>query len=135
MTTCSPAVSPDVISVMPLAVNPIVTDRVSVAPSAVPSVLTVTLEPVYEFMMVGIGYGHPVHTHGAWLGESVVSGDRMTLPVAEPCARTGLHVQALSKATFRGADGRTEEGIGILEQLAIGPHPSGLTGLLDPFAG
>jgi hypothetical protein len=98
-------------------------------------VSTVTLEPMYEFMMVGIGYGHPVHTHGAWLGESVVSGDRMTLPVAEPCARTGLHVQALSKATFRGADGRTEEGIGILEQLAIGPHPSGLTGLLDPFAG
>ena len=30
------------------------------------------------------------------------------------------------------ADGSIEHGIGILEQLAIGPHPTGLTGILDP---
>ena len=44
-------------------------------------------------------------------------------------------MQALCRATYRGPDGRVEHGTGILEQLAIGEHPSGLTGLLDPFAG
>ena len=31
-----------------------------------------------------------------------------------------------------GADGAVEHGTGILEQLAIGPHPTGLNGLFDP---
>ena len=31
------------------------------------------------------------------------------------------------------ADGTVEQGIGILEQLAIGPHPSGLSGILDGY--
>lgn len=98
-------------------------------------VSTVTLEPMYEFQMRGIGYGHPTHGHGYYQGESVVAGERITLPVDTPCAREHIHVQALCRATFRGADGRVEHGTGILEQLAIGEHPSGLTGLLDPFAG
>jgi hypothetical protein len=96
---------------------------------------TVTLEPMYEFQMRGIGYGHPQFGHGVWRGESAVDGERLTLPVANPMTRDNVHVQALSKATFRGADGTVEEGVGILEQLAFGPHPSGLTGILDPFAG
>ena len=44
MTTCSPAFSPLVISVLPFAVSPVVTVRVSVGPVAVPSVATVTVE-------------------------------------------------------------------------------------------
>ena len=33
----------------------------------------------------------------------------------------------------RQHDGTIEHGTGILEQLAIGPHASGLTGVLDPY--
>lgn len=96
---------------------------------------TVTLEPTDTFMMRGIGYGHPERTHGRWQGESVVAGERLRLPVANPCDRDTVHIQALCRATYRRPDGSTETGTGILEQLAIGPHPSGLRGLLDPFAG
>ena len=46
MTTFSPAFRPLVISVLPLAVSPVVTVRVSVGPVVVPSVATVTVEPV-----------------------------------------------------------------------------------------
>jgi hypothetical protein len=42
-------------------------------------------------------------------------------------------VQALCDATYRAPDGSSERGIGILEQLAIGVHPTGLTGIFDPF--
>ena len=46
-----------------------------------------------------------------------------------------MHVQALCDATLTMADGTVEHGQGILEQLAIGPHPTGLTGILDGYAG
>jgi hypothetical protein len=55
------------------------------------------------------------------------------LPVAAPCSREHLHVQALCDATYVGPDGSSEHGTGILEQLAIGDHPTGLSGIFDPF--
>ena len=94
---------------------------------------TVALEPRFEFQMSGLGYGHPEFGHGMWKGESIVSAERITLPVATPCSRQHIHVQALCDATYVGPDGSTEHGIGILEQLAIGVHPTGLRGILDPF--
>ncbi|MEP7048017.1 MAG: hypothetical protein ABI949_15105 [Ilumatobacteraceae bacterium] len=94
---------------------------------------TVTLQPRFEFQMSGLGYGHPEFSHGVWKGESVVAGERFALPVAAPCSRRHLHVQALCDATYRAPDGSTEHGMGILEQLAIGNHPTGLSGILDPF--
>ncbi len=93
---------------------------------------TVRLEPQSEFMMRGLGYGHPERAHGVWQGESSVVGERLAVPVATPCAREHVHVQSLCRATYTAPDGRLEQGIGILEQLAIGDHPSGLTGILDP---
>lgn len=98
-------------------------------------VSTVSLEPLYEFHMCGIGYGHPEFAHGVWKGEAAVAGEQMSLPVDAPCSRQNIHIQALCRATFHGADGTVENGVGILEQLAIGPHPSGLTGIFDPFQG
>ena len=90
---------------------------------------TVTLTPRYEFQMRGIGYGHPQFGHGWWKGESVTGGERLPLPVDDPLAREHVHVQALvRRATVTLPDGTVEDGIGILEQLAIGPHPSGLDG-------
>ena len=95
-------------------------------------VTTVHLRPRHEFHMRGIGYGHPEYGHGFWKGEAVTGGDRLVLPVDTPLAREHVHVQAICDATVTLPDGTTEEGLGILEQLAIGPHPSGLRGILDP---
>ncbi len=88
----------------------------------------VEFEPLYEFHMLGIGYGHPEWTHGAWKGETAVGGERWSLPLPTPCAPQHLHIQAVCRV--RHGD---EVGLGILEQLIIGEHePTGLTGLLDP---
>jgi hypothetical protein len=96
---------------------------------------SVSLRPQYEFQMRGLGYGHPRYTHGSWQGESMVDGELLVLPVDTPCAREHLHVQALCEATYTGPDGTVERGVGILEQLAIGPHPSGLSGFFDAAEG
>jgi hypothetical protein len=89
---------------------------------------TIHLEPLYEFQMIGLGYGHPEWGHGFWKGESAVGGERWPLPVSTPCDPRHLHIQAICRASCDGV-----EGIGILEQLVIGPHaPSGLRQLLDP---
>ncbi len=96
-------------------------------------VSTVRMRPRYEFQMKGIGYGHPEYGHGFWKGEAATAGERLELPVDNPLTREHVHVQALCDATVTLPDGTAEDGIGILEQLAIGPHPSGLTGILDPY--
>jgi len=94
--------------------------------------LTIGLEPLLTFQMLGIGYLHPEWGHGVWKGESVVGGERWTLAELAPLAPQHLHVQALCRARL-SAGARTREGIGVLEQLVIGPHgPSGFKGLLDP---
>ena len=98
------------------------------------SITTVKMTPRYEFQMRGIGYGHPEFGHGYWKGESVTGGERLQLPVENPLAREHVHVQALCDAELHLPDGTVEHGMGILEQLAIGPHPSGLTGILDGYA-
>ncbi len=95
---------------------------------------TVTLVPRREFQMSGLGYGHPQFGHGMWKGESVVATERIALPIATPCTRQHVHVQSLCDATYLAPDGSIEHGIGILEQLAIGDHPTGLSGILDPFS-
>lgn len=89
---------------------------------------TIVLEPLYEFQMIGLGYGHPEWGHGFWKGDHAVGAERWKLPVSTPCDPRHLHVQTVCRATCDGATG-----IGILEQLVIGPHaPSGFDQLLDP---
>jgi hypothetical protein len=98
------------------------------------SISTVKMTPRYEFQMRGIGYGHPEFGHGYWKGESVTGGERLQLPVSDPLSREHVHVQALCDAELHLPDGTVEHGTGILEQLAIGPHPSGLTGIIDGYS-
>jgi hypothetical protein len=99
-------------------------------------VATLSLEPILHFQMSGIGYGHPEWGHGVWKGELAVEGDRWSLPVPDPTAPHHLHVQTLSRATFTHADGRQDDGIGILEQYVVGEHaPTGLHGVFDGHAG
>jgi hypothetical protein len=96
---------------------------------------TIRLEPLFEFHMAGLGYLHPEWGHGVWKGELEVAGERWDLPVAEPTAFDRVHVQAIVRATTSGAIGE-HEGIGVLEQLALGRHdPSGFGGMLDGAPG
>lgn len=89
--------------------------------------LTVRLEPLLEFQMTGLGYINAEWNHGTWKGELDVGGSRWSLPVADPVAFHHLHVQALCRATMGD-----RVGIGVLEQLALGPHaPSRWSGLND----
>jgi hypothetical protein len=96
-------------------------------------VATVTLEPLQNFQMRGIGYGHPQWGHGTWRGEMAVGGERIALPVDTPTSREHLHVQTLCKADYIDTTGRTATGTGILEQLCFGPHRSGLSGIFDGY--
>jgi len=88
---------------------------------------TVRLDPIVEFQMLGIGYLHPQWGHGCWKGELAVTGERWALPVADVLAPQHLHVQALCRARLGD-----RVGVGVLEQLVLGPHqPSGMSGLFD----
>jgi hypothetical protein len=89
--------------------------------------LAIALEPILTFQMLGIGYLHPEWGHGLWKGAEAVSGESWALADCNPLDPRFLHVQQLCRARLG-----VREGIGVLEQLAIGPHaPSGLRGLLD----
>jgi hypothetical protein len=88
---------------------------------------TVALEPILHFQMLGIGYLHPEWGHGMWKGPEAVAGESWALADCAPLDPRHLHVQSLCRARM---DGRA--GVGVLEQLVIGPHaPSGFTSLLD----
>ena len=90
--------------------------------------LRITLTPLYNFYMVGLGYGHLEWGHGMFVGPDAVSGESWNLADVDPAVPLHLHIQAVCEATM----GR-RRGIGILEQLMLGPHaPTGLSGLFDP---
>lgn len=97
---------------------------------------SVTWEPFDTFMMKGVGYGHPDWVHGGFKGELAVAREDFRPADLNPLDPANLHIQALSKAHHQGPDGLASEGIGIVEQLVIGPHdPSGFKGLLDGAEG
>ncbi len=92
----------------------------------------VTYEPDYEFFMLGLGYGHPKWGHGTEHGKLAVERDDLELSEVDVHLPQHLHVQALSRVTYRAGDGREFVGRGVLEQLVLGPHaPSGFSGMLD----
>jgi hypothetical protein len=87
----------------------------------------ITLEPMLTFQMLGLGYLHPEWGHGIWKGEEVVGCEEWKLAEVNPLDPRYIHIQELCRARMG-----EREGIGILEQLAIGPHrPSGFEGLFD----
>jgi hypothetical protein len=91
---------------------------------------TISYDVLFPFQMAGLGYSHPTRRHGAWHGELSVHSDEWLLADVDPTAAHNIHVQNFCRVTL---DDRV--GWGILEQLAIGPHVSGLTGILDPYRG
>ena len=92
--------------------------------------IEVSYEPFLTFQMSGIGYRHPVWNHGCWVGDDESTRDEIVLAEVNPLDPLMLHVQALARATWG-----ERTGIGVVEQLVIGPHePTGLTGIIDGAA-
>jgi hypothetical protein len=87
----------------------------------------IKMTPLQIFHMRGAGYGHPEYAHGRWHGGPVTAGEVLRLDQISPLDYHGLHVQQVVRAQRQG-----EVGIGVLEQLIIGPYsPGGLSGLID----
>ncbi|MCM3884874.1 hypothetical protein [Frankia sp. R82] len=87
----------------------------------------VTLEPVHTFRMKGVGYSHPVWGHGQWHDELAVGGELHKVADLDTLAPDCLHLQQVMRASWAG---RT--GLGVLEQLVIGPYsPGGFRAVLD----
>jgi len=89
--------------------------------------LSIDFEPLVKFQMRGIGYIHPKWSHGRYHGELVVEREDIVLADLDPNAFENLHVQAISKVTLTQAGQPTLEGLGVFEQLVLGPYaPYGL---------
>ncbi len=89
--------------------------------------LELEFEPLYNFYMLGIGYGHPQWGHGMYVGDEAVDGESWNLADIDPSIPLYLHVQAVCRVKCG-----KEHGIGVLEQLIIGPHePTGFRELFD----
>jgi hypothetical protein len=87
--------------------------------------------PIEPFHMRGIGYGHPEWGHGGWKGELAIEREDFKPADLDPLLLPQLHIQSIAKAHHEGG-GASSDGIGIVEQLVIGPHaPSGFVGLVD----
>jgi hypothetical protein len=92
----------------------------------------ITYTPLYEFFMLGLGYGHPKWGHGLNHGQLAVEREDIVLKDVDPRLPHHLHVQALCEVTYEDGEGVTVTGRGVFEQLALGPHgPSGFEQLLD----
>ena len=91
----------------------------------------IDFERILTFRMRGIGYLHPRFGHGSNHGELEVGAESIKADEFMPLDPSSIHVQTLCRVRFG-----ERSGIGVLEQLAFGPHePSGLTGLLDGYSG
>jgi hypothetical protein len=89
----------------------------------------IELEKLFTFRMRGIGYWHPYWKHGSNHGELETGRESIKLEDFDPLDFPSLHIQNLVRATM----GR-RVGIGVLEEIHLGPHsPTGLTGLVDGY--
>ena len=89
--------------------------------------LRIEMTPLYNFYMVGLGYQHPVWGHGMRVGDDVADGEAWALSDVDASIPLHLHIQALCQARLG-----ERRGIGVLEQLILGPHePSGFTEIFD----
>jgi hypothetical protein len=77
----------------------------------------IELEPLLRFQMKGIGYTHPEWGHGRWKGELAIGGESWKVDEVDDLELSNQHIQQVVRA--RSGD---EEGIGVLEQIHLGPH-------------
>ena len=87
----------------------------------------ISFEPILRFQMKGLGYRHQKWAHGVWRGELAMEGEVWDCETLDPLAVDNVHIQQLVRT--RWGDRR---GVGIVEQLCLGPHAtSGFAGFLD----
>ena len=77
----------------------------------------IRLEPVLRFNMLGIGYVHPEWGHGLWKGEQALAGESWNTQDLDPLDVRHRHVQQVVRAKLG-----EREGVGVLEQIVIGPY-------------
>ena len=88
---------------------------------------TISLEPILKFQMKGLGYGHPEWGQGMWKGDLAIGSESFDPRQLDMLDRSNIHVQQV----VRASDG-TRTGVGVLEQICIGPYaPSGFKSFLD----
>ena len=81
----------------------------------------ISLTPMLRFQMKGLGYGHPEWRHGLWHDQLTFGHESFDPAEVNLVALENVHVQQV----VRARDGN-REGIGVLEQVAIGPYaPAG----------
>ena len=86
-----------------------------------------------HFYMQGIGYTHPEWGHGMDRGPLDVGHETLDLAAVNDADPRFIHVQAISPAELE-VDGHVHKGVGVIEQLFVGPHAAtGMTGALDPL--
>ncbi|MBW2271778.1 MAG: hypothetical protein JRG96_00800 [Deltaproteobacteria bacterium] len=89
----------------------------------------IALEPLACFRMKGIGYMHPQWGHGHWKGELAIGGESWRCDEVDPMALENQHIQQVVRATSSSG----AQGVGVLEQISLGPHaPYGFKEFLDP---
>jgi len=88
----------------------------------------IQLDPLLCFRMKGIGYGHSEWGHGRWKGDLAMGGEAWKCDEADDNALDNQHVQQVVRARSG-----SQEGVGVLEQIFLGPNSRrGLTGFIDP---
>ena len=88
----------------------------------------IDLDPLLVFRMKGIGYTHPEWGHGKWKGELAMAGESWKVDEVDDLDLTNQHVQQVVRARIGD-----EEGVGVLEQIHLGPHRRyGFKDLLGP---
>ena len=85
------------------------------------SVRAIHCEPILTFHMKGIGYLHPKWGHGRWHDELATGHESFDPAALDMLSPASFHTQQV----VRVSDGE-KDGIGIFEQVAIGPYaPAG----------
>ncbi len=88
---------------------------------------TIALTPTLRFHMKGLGYGHPKWKQGSWHGELATGYERFDPQDLDLLQPENIHVQQV----VRASDGE-QSGIGVLEQVVIGPYaPGGFSDFFD----
>jgi len=94
--------------------------------------IDISLEPQFNFYMSGLGYLNFEWGHGHFKGDNAVGYDTYELEKVNEADLSFLHIQAFCKASMSGPDVGEKQGVGILEQLILGPHtPSGFKDFMD----
>jgi len=94
-------------------------------PNAPP--IEIAFTPIAKFQMRGIGYVHPKWGHGRYHADLLVEREDIVLADAAPNSIENLHIQAISKLELTQEGRPTQSGLGVFEQLIIGPYaPYGL---------